>query len=302
MSLAAESRLASPCVGICRLDPDTGWCLGCARDARELALWRDLAPAAQERIWDDLPRRKAVLGLAFRLLPLAGEALLDHLAGLARTPGTRWRIGVPGAGADLGARAGETPACALGEGGLLVRVAGGVLRLRPPAGARLFELVGAAGRVEQLVLALHQARLRAPPAASVTELGRDAEAVAPEDRAASLFDLGVTAAASRFCVRTGAPALLAALRRAEGCPALDPASGLVPALLAHAPDRVVLSPMGRIEVTGPIARPEGHGGPRTRLLPHLLVPEPAPGPELPPGYVACASIHPDPDLRPAVVR
>ena len=29
--------------------------------------------------------------------------------------------------------------------------------------------------------------------------------------------------------------------------------------------------------------------------------EPAPGPELPPGYVACASIHPDPDLRPAVV-
>jgi hypothetical protein len=32
-----QGMLRSPCVGICRLDDTTGWCLGCARDANELA-------------------------------------------------------------------------------------------------------------------------------------------------------------------------------------------------------------------------------------------------------------------------
>jgi len=59
----AQGMLSSPCVGICRLDEATGWCLGCARDANELASWRALSPAEQARIWADLPRRKTVLVL-----------------------------------------------------------------------------------------------------------------------------------------------------------------------------------------------------------------------------------------------
>jgi predicted Fe-S protein YdhL (DUF1289 family) len=58
-----QGMLPSPCVGICRLDNVTGWCLGCARDTNELASWRELSAAEQARIWADLPRRKTLLGL-----------------------------------------------------------------------------------------------------------------------------------------------------------------------------------------------------------------------------------------------
>jgi predicted Fe-S protein YdhL (DUF1289 family) len=66
------SLFASPCVGICRLDEATGWCLGCARNTREIGRWRTLSSAEQLRVWAELPRRKAVLGLTFRLLPWSG--------------------------------------------------------------------------------------------------------------------------------------------------------------------------------------------------------------------------------------
>jgi predicted Fe-S protein YdhL (DUF1289 family) len=41
-----QGMLLSPCVGICRLDDTTGWCLGCARDTNELASWRELSAVA----------------------------------------------------------------------------------------------------------------------------------------------------------------------------------------------------------------------------------------------------------------
>ena len=74
--------LLSPCVGICRLDDTTGWCLGCARDTNELATWRALSPAEQAGIWADLPRRKIILGLRFRLLSWPGEVLMAALIDL----------------------------------------------------------------------------------------------------------------------------------------------------------------------------------------------------------------------------
>ena len=59
--MTAETRaagmLASPCVGICRLDPDTGWCLGCARDAGELTDWATLGDHARDHL--QLRRQRA---------------------------------------------------------------------------------------------------------------------------------------------------------------------------------------------------------------------------------------------------
>jgi len=43
-----QGMLPSPCVGICRLDDATGWCLGCARDTNELASWRELRRLGEE--------------------------------------------------------------------------------------------------------------------------------------------------------------------------------------------------------------------------------------------------------------
>lgn len=34
-------EIASPCVGICKLDAVTGLCSGCLRSAEEISLWRD---------------------------------------------------------------------------------------------------------------------------------------------------------------------------------------------------------------------------------------------------------------------
>lgn len=285
--------LPSPCVGICKLDPETGWCLGCARSSDELTRWRDLSADAQGEIWADLPRRKAALGLAFRLLPWGGPSLWAHLAGMALIPGTAWSIGIYGAIAEFAAREGEEPQMPCSDDQLLLRVRGGALSLRLLPGARLFELVGRTGQGKRLVLALHRARVKEAPAIGVTELGADTHALDSACRDARLFDLGVTRSVIRFCVRTGEPSLIALLRRAQGRDALDPAIGVIEALLACSPDRVVVSPVGRIEVAGPILRTD-HSGPHTHLLPRLLTQrrELEPGFALPDGYLAGAVIYP----------
>jgi predicted Fe-S protein YdhL (DUF1289 family) len=185
----ASSFLASPCVGTCRLDPETGWCIGCARSREELAAWRDLDAAARARVWSVLPGRKPRLGLAFRLEPwTAAEAL----ARLAR------RI------------EGEAPLVAMGPWVRLavhkLRLTAGTLEIAGKVGRivirsdpslRLFRLVGPGAEV---VLAIHRSRL--PPVAGVvSEGGPDADALDPEARAAVRFDLGVVVGATRLAVR-----------------------------------------------------------------------------------------------------
>ena len=141
------------------------------------------------------------------------------------------------------------------------------------------------------MLAFHRSQLRAVPASGVAELGIDEEAIEPAHRTDRLFDLGVTRSTIRFCVRTGEASLIAALRRANGLDVFNPAIRLVPALLATSPDRVVFSPIGRIEVCGPIIRSD-RGGPHTHLLPQLLASrsELKPGFTLPEGYTAGVSM------------
>ncbi len=40
---------ASPCTGVCRLDPVSGLCRGCYRTGGEIARWTSLTPGAK---WD----------------------------------------------------------------------------------------------------------------------------------------------------------------------------------------------------------------------------------------------------------
>ena len=35
------SKLISPCISICKTDPVTGFCYGCARTEKEKKLWKD---------------------------------------------------------------------------------------------------------------------------------------------------------------------------------------------------------------------------------------------------------------------
>ncbi|MEJ2888776.1 DUF6925 family protein [Actinomycetospora aeridis] len=105
----------------------------------------------------------------------------------------------------------------------------------------------------------------------VTELGPDADALRAQDRDDVLVDLGVSAGHLAACVRTGDPALLAALREVEGRPLAE--AGAVAGLLVEAgPHRVFRTAVARLEVFTPIPPPDGTSpdGPHTHLLPRLL--------------------------------
>jgi predicted Fe-S protein YdhL (DUF1289 family) len=54
----------SPCISVCRVDPVTGWCLGCARTLDEIAAWSALDDTGKRAVWALLPARHEQLGPA----------------------------------------------------------------------------------------------------------------------------------------------------------------------------------------------------------------------------------------------
>jgi predicted Fe-S protein YdhL (DUF1289 family) len=61
----------SPCTGICQIEQDSRLCLGCARTLDEIAAWRGASEAEKQRIWAELPTRRAKLGVGSRDVPPA---------------------------------------------------------------------------------------------------------------------------------------------------------------------------------------------------------------------------------------
>ena len=51
----------SPCINVCTLDDDTGWCLGCGRTMAEIGEWPTGEPARLAAIRRELPGRMAEL-------------------------------------------------------------------------------------------------------------------------------------------------------------------------------------------------------------------------------------------------
>ena len=51
----------SPCVKICRIDAQTGFCIGCARTTAEIAGWSAASEEERKRILAALPARRARL-------------------------------------------------------------------------------------------------------------------------------------------------------------------------------------------------------------------------------------------------
>ena len=47
----------SPCTGICRIEPATGWCEGCKRTLGEIANWPMLSASDKRKILEQLPSR-----------------------------------------------------------------------------------------------------------------------------------------------------------------------------------------------------------------------------------------------------
>lgn len=49
--------LPSPCIGICRIKPATGFCEGCFRTIDEIASWRAVDESARRAIWIAIQQR-----------------------------------------------------------------------------------------------------------------------------------------------------------------------------------------------------------------------------------------------------
>ena len=51
----------SPCVKLCKIDAQTGFCIGCARTMAEIAGWSSASEVERKRILSALPERRAFL-------------------------------------------------------------------------------------------------------------------------------------------------------------------------------------------------------------------------------------------------
>lgn len=56
--------IASPCINICHMSPDTGWCEGCQRSIDEITRWSRASDADKRRILAAVADRRDLLGLA----------------------------------------------------------------------------------------------------------------------------------------------------------------------------------------------------------------------------------------------
>lgn len=223
----------------------------------------------------------------------------DLLRRHARDPRTGWSLGIFGAIAEFMRDADEPARTVDAEDRFQIGTDRGALRIVPHPEAQIIDFTTPSRHPERRMRAA-VACLPASSAAragrrAIAEIGPDRDAVREEDREARLFDLGIGLDCVEACVRTTDPALIDALRAAEGRGMFE-VEGLGPVLLAAAPHRVFISALGRIEVYQPIPAPGGVSpeGPHTHVLPQLIAHgrTHAATVPIPEGLVPCLSVHP----------
>jgi predicted Fe-S protein YdhL (DUF1289 family) len=266
------SDTVSPCIGICRIDEATGWCLGCARTADEIADWRARPPAFRAAVWQALPARFDALGLSLRRLPWTAEEtrafVLDRLA---RGAGT-WVMGVVGAVAEFAPAPGATVEATVEGEAVIARTPGGALRLVIDDWVRALAFGPTDDPATRIALVTLREKGRPDRHDGLTALGPDTVALDPAARSHRLYDLGLNRAEARFCIRLPEGPARDAVEAARGLPLAAVLPRLGPALLAAQPVRVVETALGRAEISAPIPPPGGQSpaGPHTHLLPDHL--------------------------------
>ncbi len=288
---------ASPCVGICRLDEDTGFCLGCGRTGDEIADWSGAAEADRRAVWEALPARFDALGVAMRRLPWSAGDIRDFVARTLREASGTWALGVVGAVGEFTSDPSEPLELRLRDDRIEALTPRAALRLDVAAKVRAFAFEDDRSAARpKIILALHKAFVKAAPETALARLGPDAAAIRKEDREALLYDLGLGRRAARFCVRIGAGALADRLDEAVGHAFPAHLRAIGAPLLAESPVRVIETPLGRLEVDAEIPPPGGRSpdGPHTHLLlDHLALDRELPaGMETPEDYVPGAVYYP----------
>jgi predicted Fe-S protein YdhL (DUF1289 family)/DNA-directed RNA polymerase subunit N (RpoN/RPB10) len=283
---AQQPNRHSPCVGVCTLDPATGWCLGCGRTGDEVARWIALDDAERLAIWSALPARLDQLAVRARLLPWTRDELKRWIiSALADRKGT-WVTGVPGAVAEFPVRPERPIEIEVSDAAIEAQATDAHLRLTLHDKLRAFAFAGAG----PIVLALPRNRATLPQVQGFTSLGVDRDAVASRHRAHEVFDLGLGRQCCRFMLRASSVAFADAMRRHEGKPLQSLLRDAGAAILQESPHRVVESALARVEVFARIPLPgeTSPEGAHTHLLPPFL----EAGGELPSGLAIPAFASP----------
>ena len=55
---APAAAVASPCIRVCRIEPDTGFCVGCQRTLPEIARWGAMSDAERQLVLAHLQHRR----------------------------------------------------------------------------------------------------------------------------------------------------------------------------------------------------------------------------------------------------
>jgi predicted Fe-S protein YdhL (DUF1289 family) len=258
----------SPCVGICKLDDATGYCIGCGRTGNEVASWISLTEDERDDVWLKLPPRLASLSVGVRLLPWRRGELADWVSdSIVHRRGT-WVTGAPGAAAEFPCTGEREIAVAASDDTVVARAPDASFRLRLTDKVRAFAFAGDG----PIVLGLPKARATLPSSSVVAALGSDADAIDVSHRGDRLFDFGVGRKASRFCVRTGDDALATTLAANTGRHWSEVMPAIGKEILSVSPNRVVETAAARIEVFAPIPPPDGEppAGAHTHFLPAFL--------------------------------
>jgi predicted Fe-S protein YdhL (DUF1289 family) len=61
MNAMVSAEIDTPCVKVCVLDPETGFCIGCGRTRMEIASWLAISSPDRRAIMATLPERMVSL-------------------------------------------------------------------------------------------------------------------------------------------------------------------------------------------------------------------------------------------------
>lgn len=59
-AMTDTATVPSPCIDVCKMDPETDLCQGCLRTRAEIKAWKTLDDGAKRRLLAELATRKAL--------------------------------------------------------------------------------------------------------------------------------------------------------------------------------------------------------------------------------------------------
>ena len=289
-------RAASPCTGICKLDQNTGWCLGCGRSRSELDDWRIKSEEWRQKVWAEIPSRLTALKVTCRRLPWTTQDIKHFVrSSLQHRKGT-WVMGVVGAVAEFTIPGWANIRLECSDDTIIAFTKNGALKMLINDDVRPlnFDTTNKMAK-PPVVLAVKRKRGRLTLNEGITDLGEDQHALIPE-HGNKLFDLGLNRKEARFCVRVTESASEGILNGCIGQSFEKSLQKVALPLFDESPTRVVETALGRIEVQGkiPSTNENSPSGPHTHLLPdHLSSKRALPvGMELPRAYLPGAIFYP----------